>query len=319
LDDLIQELALISSNVFGLSHAIVDCNDQTTLDDFTNAILTDPSSSSRAESPVRLRQDSYFLHSPAFRSISRSPRSESFADTRKICEVVIVKNLDEAPKQVQIQALELIKTKRIYTRTSVQSAPKRFLFVAVVAGGEGPRLTKHLNDHMFISHFHAPEDGFPNLEELESDKDSISSVVRKTSIGGSPSSDPVVSALEIEVLESNMTDITLTPEISQYVQNIITFLRMHRAVRSGVSPSATKHFDKLARSLAPLHGLKYVTPSLVALAAKKIYPHRIHIVDPQNERSMQWGSDIEAVTAALQGVGPDQVIEDVLSSVEVPL
>jgi hypothetical protein len=65
--------------------------------------------------------------------------------------------------------------------------------------------------------------------------------------------------------------------------------------------------------------MSFVTPTLVALAAKKIYPHRIEIVTPEKERSMQWGSDINAVTAALEGVGPETVINDVLGMVEVPL
>jgi hypothetical protein len=34
---------------------------------------------------------------------------------------------------------------------------------------------------------------------------------------------------------------------------------------------------------------------------------------------MQWGSDLDAVTAALEGVGPDDVIDDALGMVEVPL
>lgn len=71
-----------------------------------------------------------------------------------------------------------MRTKRIYTRTSVQNAPKRFLLIALLGGGEGPRLTKHLNEHMFISHFHDPEDGYANLEELYGDGKSISSVVK---------------------------------------------------------------------------------------------------------------------------------------------
>ena len=97
-----------------------------------------------------------------------------------MANIIIAKNLDEAPRQVQIQAMELMRTKRIYTRTSVQNAPKRFLFIALLAGGEGPRLTKHLNDYMFISHFHDPDDGFPNLEDTYDDGDSISSVVKKS-------------------------------------------------------------------------------------------------------------------------------------------
>jgi hypothetical protein len=108
--------------------------------------------------------------------------SDTFADNKTIANVIIAKNLDEAPRQVQIQALELMRTKRIYTRTSVQNAPKRFLFIALLAGGEGPRLTKHLNDYIFISHFHDPEDGFPNLEDMYDDRSSISSVVKKSPI-----------------------------------------------------------------------------------------------------------------------------------------
>lgn len=58
---------------------------------------------------------------------------------------------------------------------------------------------------------------------------------------------------------------------------------------------------------------------MVALAARKIYPHRIAITLPENERSLQWGSSLEAVKAVLDGVTADDVVEEVLQSVEVPL
>jgi len=101
--------------------------------------------------------------------------------------------------------------------------------------------------------------------------------------------------------------------------NIISFLRMHRALSRGASPTATKHFDRLVRCLAPLHKVDYVTPALVALAARKIYLHRVEVVEPAHERSVQWGSKIEAVEALLEGVGPEDVIEDVLGMVAPPL
>ena len=110
---------------------------------------------------------------------------------------------------------------------------------------------------------------------------------------------------------------------------------MNRAVGGGISPRATKHFDILVkyelygclipillssfRCLAPLHGLEYVTPSLVALAARKIYPHRISITAPEDERSMQYGSDLGAITALLEAMTPETVIEEVLAAVEAPL
>ncbi len=105
------------------------------------------------------------------------------------------------------------------------------------------------------------------------------------------------------------------------MQNIVAFLRIHRAVAGGISAAATKHFDKLAKCMAPLHGLSYATPSIVGLAARKIYPHRIQIVRPDQDRSMQWGSDLDAVAALLEGVGAEDVIEDVLGTTgaEAPL
>jgi hypothetical protein len=215
-----------------------------------------------------------------------------------------------------------MKTKRIYTRTSVQTAPKRFLFIALLAGGEGPRLTKHLNEYMFISHFHDLEDGFPNLEDLYDDSNSVSSVVIRTpKLDPEDFPEPRITAADIEHLTQLANQAEISVEVKQYQTNIVSFLRLHRAVAGGISAAATSHFDKLSRILAPLHNLLFATPSLVALAARKIYPHRILIVEPEKERSMQWGSDIEAVRELLEGVGAEDVIEDVLGSagVEAPL
>jgi len=78
-----------------------------------------------------------------------------------IADVVVAKNLNFTHNQVQIQALEasatsnhlltsnsqpaqLIRGKRIFSRTSVQTTPKRFLFIALLPTDSGPRLVQHL-------------------------------------------------------------------------------------------------------------------------------------------------------------------------------
>jgi hypothetical protein len=72
-------------------------------------------------------------------------------------------------------------------------------------------------------------------------------------------------------------------------------------------------------ALAPLHGISYVTPSLVALAVRKIYSHRLLITTPQNEKSTQWGSSVEAVAEQLHDITVEEIIEDTLDTVHVPL
>ena len=133
----------------------------------------------------------------------------------------------------------------------------------------------------------------------------------------------------------------MTPEIRRYIQDIVVFMRLERGVAGGVSPHATTQFVALAkfvfcssyllpssqklivcplsRYLAPLHNLDFVTPSLVALAARKIYPHRLLISAAEHERSMQYGSDLDAVQELLDGVSPETVIEAVINTVPCPL
>lgn len=78
-------------------------------------------------------------------------------------------------------------------------------------------------------------------------------------------------------------------------------------------------FAENSRCLASLHGSEFVTPALVALAARKIYPHRLSIVSAAKERSMQYGSSLASVANMLRNFTPDSVIEEVLACVEAPL
>ncbi|RYP24456.1 hypothetical protein DL765_000476 [Monosporascus sp. GIB2] len=318
----------------------------------------------------------------------------------RIASVIIAKNLDSAPKAVQIQCLELMRTRRLFTRTSVQAAPKQFLLVAVVATAPrsgsndiAGRLTPHLNDFFYIAHWHDPEDGFAHLEERDwedGDNDGYAyrdmeagsegadaapertsfesgeSVVRR-SLGTTPRANadarvgtprsrqdtdyyyddaginnyynydklhpgrkPLLGDADLATLALAAREVAVDVDVLRYQQNVVSFLRLHRAVApagpgacgAAITPAATRHLGQLARALAALHGLGYVTPALVGLAARKVYLHRVRVLGPdelERERSMQWGSDRTAIEVLLDGVGPEEVIADVLAEVAAPL
>jgi hypothetical protein len=152
-----------------------------------------------------LAADSYFTSRPgALTPLTSITTTSPTGGAASMANVIIAKNLDVAPKAVQIQALELLRTRRIFTRTSVQAAPKQFLLVAALAarsGGEA-RVTPHLNDFLYLAHWHDPEDGFVNLEEGyehsvggDAETASTESVVVRKSLSGDPvvSLDPLLS------------------------------------------------------------------------------------------------------------------------------
>ena len=311
LDALEEEVRLIASNVLGLSCSSLHCTRSTTLEDFTHGLLID-------ESPMQsLSSPRYSNRRASAYNFERSYSGERY----QVSQVFIARSIGESAHQVQMQALELLRTKRIFTHTGVYSVPKPFLMI-VISSPSSPSLSKHLNDFLFISHFHGIDEGFPNVEEssgwVEDDKASISSVVHKTAPKAASVS-PIFSNEDLESLSSLSQATVISLDVKRYLHDVLTFLRFHRAVASGVSPRATRHFDLLVRCLAPLHGLSFATPSIVALAARKIYAHRLTLVTPGNERSMQYGSDEAAIAELLAGLTVSMVIEETLLEVDVPL
>lgn len=178
-----------------------------------------------------------------------------------------------------------------------------------------------------ISHHHTEDDGFPNLEEQEfkepphsNDAASISSVVKHRSADEEPFSEsPSITPEDIQDLRAAVKAVRVSAEVAAYLHNIVIFMRLNRFVAGGVSAYATRHFRAIVYALAPLHNLEYVPPSLVDLAARKVYAHRLILATPNTERSMQWGSDFRAVEQVLKDVTVAGAIESVLSSVEAPL
>lgn len=165
----------------------MNCDASTTLESFTSSILIPqvPDSDSSLTRPEKIQSsESYFSYRSRFQPRSSLGTNGTGGPTLEVANVILAKNLDQAPAVVQIQALELLRTGRVFTRTAVHSVPKRFLLVPVLGAETGgcARVTKHLNDFFFLAHWHDPEDGFLNLEgdeDPDDDTTSTGSVVKK--------------------------------------------------------------------------------------------------------------------------------------------
>ncbi|EGD92268.1 hypothetical protein H112_00166 [Trichophyton rubrum D6] len=316
LDDLVKELILISRDIFGLSFAVIDCTVDTSLEEFNTTILE------RRRRPSELLQREENVSKRNYTDVSTRGH-----DRNETVNVIIAKNYDHISQSIQVQTLEMLRTRRIHTKTATYSVPNNFVFIPILASEMrqlSSRLNNHLNEHISISHYHDPSVGFVNLEgdgsSLVDERGFPSSAAWNSSYTAKLTEKSVViSEEEIDYLRGLIPSVTVSTEVYCYTENIINFLRFNRAVFCGITAPATRQFHKMVKCLASLHGVDYAPPSLVALAAKKIYRHRITVAKPQEDRSMMYGSDINAVEKILSSATPDSIVEDVLAEVEAPL
>ena len=301
--DLRDELRLICASTFGLQPAVIECSPNTTVEEFSEGVLVETLSDDfdEAERGNFVSRPTLGVDFTPTRGRSPGRTGSNTLDERRIADVIITLSLDQAAETVQVQALELIRTRRIFTRTAMHSASKDFMVLAISSTPQA-RLNHHLNDLFCMSHFHAEADGLP-YRERELSKEAMPSFSRD----------------EILELRTLAQEARHTPEIAAYMHTICVFMKNSRYIQNGVTATATRQLRVLVKALAPLHGLDYVPPSLVALAVRKIYPHRIRLATTETERSLQWGSDPVAIKALLEGFTVEDAIEHTLAAVETPL
>ncbi|KAK1145298.1 hypothetical protein N8T08_004459 [Aspergillus melleus] len=301
IHDVAKELALVCTNTFNLTYAVLGCSEATSFDDFCSGIL--PTDARRRSTTIRA------------------------AAEHKVVDVVIAKNFNHVAEDIQVQALELMRSKKLALKDGVLEAPADFLFVPLLARRseqDQPKLNPHLvakNDHFIISHFHDDSDGYIYLEEnndwLSDSQMSASSVVRKSEAPQNKRN-PNIDRKTLDKLERASNAVTSGADIVRYQQDIIVFFRLSRAVAGGISVRSNIHFKTLSKLLSTLHGIDYITPSIVALAAKKVFRHRIIVAKPEDDRSLQYGSDLKTVSQVLAYATPDTILESVLA-LETPI
>ncbi|KAJ5246685.1 hypothetical protein N7468_001668 [Penicillium chermesinum] len=297
IEDVAKGLALICSESFALSSSIIDCWPTTSIEEVHDDILSVDARKvlSRPANPRMKTESSSMISSYAGRRNGSKSPLPSAIDEPNLVNVVIAKNFNSSNDDLQVQFLQS-ENQTNYT----------------------PPIKSHLNDNLFISHFHDHLSSYTHQEEDDWNSEgeaSTSSVIHTPGLTPDISKNigPKVDQQMIEALRTACETVTTSAEVTRYMQDIVVFLRLSRAVAGGISARANFQFIQLSRMLAPLHGIDYLTPSIVVLAARKVFRHRIVVATPAEDRSIQYGSDIGAVAQVLAEVTPDSILDGVLA------
>ena len=86
---------------------------------------------------------------------------------------------------------------------------------------------------------------------------------------------PVCETGQFARLVAGARDVSITPEVAQFIAAIVAGTRKHPLIRFGASPRGTLGLARMARALSCIRGLSYVDPAVVREAAVPVLAHRI--------------------------------------------
>jgi hypothetical protein len=145
VDSLASELSLIVSETFKLSCAVLGPEDLLSVEQFGERILDEDHNF--GESDVESDNDMAVALKSRIQNISfkssRVSQLERTLDSRMVVNVIIAKDFNTASHDIQIQVMELILKRRIFSRTTVHPVPKTFLFLPIVAASSNTIVLNH--------------------------------------------------------------------------------------------------------------------------------------------------------------------------------
>src|SRR5437660_10511961 len=106
----------------------------------------------------------------------------------------------------------------------------------------------------------------------------------------------------LEQAQQEIKSVTVEAALFSYIVQIVRRTRDWRSLSLGASPRAPVSLMAVSKAFAAMDGRDYVIPDDVKAAARPVLRHRV-MLRPE---------------ADLEGVTPDQVVEEVLRAVEVP-
>lgn len=113
---------------------------------------------------------------------------------------------------------------------------------------------------------------------------------------------PVISASDIESLRAHVRNIHMEDKLFTFITTIVGNTRANKSIYLGASPRASIGIMNGAKAFAAMKGRDFVTPEDIVYIAPAVLRHRITL-SPEKE---------------MEGVDTDEVISQIIQSVEIP-
>jgi MoxR-like ATPase len=213
-----------------------------------------------------------------------------------LAQVVLADEINRATPRTQSALLEAMEERQISVERETVLLPRPFIVLAtqnpIELEGTFPLPEAQLDRFLMRLHLDYPSQSEERLI-LQRFKE------------GQPLQElqPVLTGEQLEVLQRMIRRVRVEPAVESYIVELVRATRNHSGVELGVSPRGTLALYRASQAYAAIHGRFYVIPDDVKRVARPVLSHRL----------------IATSQTRLHGRVMEQIIEDVLHSVPVPV
>jgi len=212
--------------------------------------------------------------------------------------IVLIDEINRAPAKTQAALFEVMEERQI--TYDGQRYPMSFPFIVIATQNpidqEG---TYNLPEAQLDRFLFKIKIDYPSLEEEEQILQRYKNDIQTPSLDEVKA---IFSAEEIKKIQSAVSDVIVEDNLVKYIAGITNKTRNHGKIYLGGSPRASLSIIKASKAIAAIRGRDFVTPEDIQFVAVHVLNHRL-ILTPEAE---------------MEGVEAEEVIAEILKTVEVP-
>jgi len=229
-----------------------------------------------------------------------NPRESSFQFKAGpiFSNIVLIDEINRAPAKTQSALFEVMEERQITIDGQTLPLPPPFMVVATQNPIEQEG-TYHLPEAQLDRFLFKINVGYPTLEQeflivAHHHQSRIENWVEGVQ--------PVLSAIRIQELRTQVRGLHVEEKLIHFITSIVGGTRNHKAIYLGASPRASIGILNGSKALAAMRGRDFVTPDDIVYIAPAVLRHRL-VLTPEKE---------------MEGASTDEVINEIIQSIEIP-
>ncbi len=212
--------------------------------------------------------------------------------------IVLIDEINRAPAKTQAALFEVMEERQI--TYDGECYPMGFPFLVIATQNpieqEG---TYNLPEAQLDRFLFKVKLGYPELSEEEEILNRYKNNIKSPDLSEVMA---VFDANEIKKIQSAVEKIIIEDNLVKYIAALVHKTRNHGKIYLGASPRASLSILRSAKAVAAIRGRDFVTPEDIQFVAVHVLNHRL-ILTPEAE---------------MEGVSVEEVVKEILQTIEVP-